>query len=93
MAERAEFVEGEVVIYEGHLNDKLVVVEKIYKRNHTHRPSPALIRNIDGREPRDTTVDRLRKATRTTLTNEILRLEASLVTLRGAMRDYSEEPS
>jgi hypothetical protein len=83
------FAEGEVIIYEAHLDDRLMVIEKIYPKDHTHRPNIVIMRSIDGLDIRDTTVDRIRKATREALINEILRLQSSLDTLRGAMRNQT----
>lgn len=76
------YVVGEVVIYEGHLKDELVQISDI-KADKWY-----LINKLNGPFIRDTTIDRLRKASREALTNEILRLESSLTTLRGAMRDF-----
>lgn len=87
--EKTQFSEGEVVIYEGHLEDRLMVVDKIYPKEHPHRPDNILLRSIDSLDVRDTTVDRIRKATREVLTNKILRLESSLTTLRNAMRNQN----
>lgn len=85
--DQVEFAEGEVVIYEGHLEDRLMEIYKIYSKNHPSGLDYVLLRSTDGLDLRETTVDRIRKATREALTNRILRLEASLTTLRGAMRN------
>lgn len=77
------FSEGEVVIYEGHLKDELVQL------GHIEADKWYIINKLTGQYIRDTTVDRLRKATREALTNEILRLESSLTTLRNAMRNQN----